>query len=218
MPELIGLPEIVLQQTNVLSNNAKIQDVLSIRVVKGFLKNLENGRTNGFLFNPSEFEEAYEARYARHSSVGLSHQRMQFVGNTNARITMDLIFDEIVYRDQRKRGLRRVITGSGDASTRAQNDDVDSWRRRFFEFLYPRRTQRLSSAAPPAVLFHWPGIISMRVRVTSVRFRHVQFGVGVPLPRIMIASVELEEAPLERIYSEDAIFKGTIRPWAGRRI
>ncbi len=180
-----------------------IRDVLSPRIVRGYLQNLATNQTNEFLFNPAELEESYKPNYVRRGSVGLSHQRLHYVGNENTKIPLTLVFDQLVFSERR---------GVGGRPTSTSRNDVEFWRRSLLALVYPRRARLLSNAAPPAALFYWPRMINMRVRVMSLVFRHIQFETGLPKPRIMIAQIELEEEPLERIFSEDMLRKGTIRP------
>lgn len=192
-----------------------ISEILGRKVEKGYLQNLDDGTIRTFLTNPEGFEEAYEAMYVRHPSPGLSHEPLQYMGNKNARIPLTLIFDQLIFNEQKGRVARRNV--GGDRNDVRPVNDVEQWRRFLLSLLYPRRGQRLANSAPPAVLFSWPGMISMRVRIMKIRFRHLQFKSGRPLPRIMTANIEMEEDPLERMYSGDMITYGTLRPWASNR-
>ena len=54
----------------------------------------------------------------------------------------------------------------------------------------------------------------MKVRVMQVTFSHMLFGTGRPQARAYTASMDLEEEVDERIYSDDVLEYGTLRPWA----
>ncbi len=192
-----------------------IDNMFEFRVTRGFLKNLDTDVTSTFLFNPAQLEESYVANYTRHASVGLSHKRLQFEGNENWASTLTLIFDQLVF-DSRRGGDANsgpLPSSRPKRQTKVVND-VDTWRRTLVSFLYPRRSRSLHQASPPPVLFFWPNMITMRVRVVSATFRHTQFEVGIPSPRIMSAAVSLEEEAMDRIYSQDVLRAGMIRPWA----
>lgn len=192
--------------------NLRAADLFQPKLQRAFLINLSNSRKVEFLFNPSDWEDAYKANYARHGSVGLSHERMQFTGNPNTVIELPLVFDQVVFDERRRQGILRPTTGSGGPGVQAQND-VENKRRQFLEMIYPRRAQKLATASPAPVLFVWPGMINMRMRLTEVRFRYQMFQIGTLLPRVMVATVTLEEEPLGRIYAEDMLRMGTWRPW-----
>lgn len=195
---------------------ATLQDLLKIPVVRGFLQDLEGGRNTPFLFNPAQFRESYKPVYARLTSPGLSHRRMQFSHMENAKIPLRLIFDQAVF-NERKSSSSTAQGGALSVEQGPQND-TEGVRRRFLEMVYPRRSQRIRSAAPPPLLFYWPEMIAMRVRITNLQFGHILFTSGTPLPRIMTVDVDLEEEPMSRIYSEDQFRSGTFRPWAASSI
>jgi len=184
---------------------ADVRDFLGIRVDKGFFQNLDTGDIATFLFNPSQVEERHSPKYVFHGSLGLSSERMQFVGNKNDAFSMDLIFDQLVYDRQRAAGELGIGAG-----------DVEIWRRTLKSYCYPRRSQGLGQASPPPILFHWPGLLNIRVRLTDLTLRHVQFKSGSGSPRIMIASVVLTEEPCGRLFSEDMMRLGAHRPWGSQ--
>jgi len=185
-----------------------LRSILGGRIDRGFLTNLDNGRENPFLFNPSELREKYRANYARHGAPGLSYERLQFLGNPNTLIPLTLVFDQVVF-NERKGG-----TGAAPGGGIVAENDVLAYRQRLLELIYPRRGQRLATASPTSVLFVWPGMISMRVKIIELEFRHVEFQARRPIPRIMVAQVNMEEDVESRIFSEDMALHGTLRPWA----
>lgn len=193
-----------------------IVDALGKTVERGFFRNLDSGRQETFLFNPEGFTESYEARYARLAAPGMSHERMQYTGNRNARIPLSLYFDQLMINERRGSNEPPRVANRVSASDVPTVNDVEKWRRFILSLVYPRRGQQLRSASPPPVLFVWPTIISMKVRITSARFRHVLFKVGTPSPRIMVAEIALEEEPERRMYSDDMLTFGTVRPWASQ--
>lgn len=189
-----------------------LQDALNVKIVRGYLQNLDNGRSIEFLFNPLQFAESYRAQYASMDSPGLSHVPVHFVGLDNTKIPLTLMFDELVFldRDSRNEKFSR-------SPARGAQNNVDLVRRKFLEIIYPRRARQIRAASPPAVNFYWPRMISMRCRVAALTFRHIQFFSGTPLPRIMAVDVELFEQPIDRIYSDEMVDGyGTFRPGASR--
>ena len=93
-------------------------------------------------------------------------------------------------------------------------NEAENFRRLLLEMIYPRRAQKLAAASPPPIMFYWPNMISMRVRVMRLSFQHKLFQVGSAAPRLYLARVELEEEAMDRIYSEDMARSGTFRPWS----
>lgn len=184
-----------------------LHDLLSVKVEKAYLQNLDTGQLEPFLFNPEEFEERYRANYARHESLGLSHQRMQFLHGSNPQINLEVTYDQLVVDNRNRSTLERL-------PSEASINDAEKWRRFILSLLPPRRSRILKSASPPPVLFVWPGMISMRVRLTFARIRHRMFATRKPRARLYVASLVLEEEVLERYYSSDVIRRGTYRPWA----
>lgn len=195
--------------------NINYTTAMSVQPARGSLTNLENQRRLDFQFNPVQLRESYRAQYARHGSMGLSHERMQFTGNKNWVSSIDLIFDELVDRERKQENPSLDRRPNGNARLSPPNYPTRV-RRQFLEMMYPRRSQRLSQAAPPQVLFIWPGWISMRVRITAVDLAALHFQNVDPVPRIITVKVTLEEDVDRRMYSEEQFQFGTQRPWATR--
>lgn len=196
-----------------LAGTVGIESLLQRRVERAFLQNLSTGRTAQFLLNPAAFTETYKATYKRHGSIGLSHERMQFTGNPNAVIPIEVFYDQLI-AEQRKSRAGGVTRRGQEKRHTSRPNDAEIWRRFLISLVYPRRSNILKGASPAPVLFHWPGMISMRVRVLEVKFAHVLFETGLPRARAYTASIMLEEEAQERIYSDDILNTGTFRPWA----
>lgn len=209
------LIDFVSTASHVVQTNRTLRDFLKVRVDKAFLQNLDTGETAEFLINPAELDEAYEAKYRRHGSLGLSHERLQFVGNTNVRFNLQVLYDQLVFDGRTQRTVAGQVTEVGRSSRHSDTpNEADKWRRFIQSLLYPRKAQKLPSASPPPVLFFWPNWISMRVRLMKASFRHQLFMSGTPRPRIYTATLVIEEEPMDRIFSEDIQRTGTNRPWA----
>jgi len=193
-----------------------LRDFFNVKMQRGFFTNLDTNNTSEFLLNPTALNETYEAVYARHISPGLSHQRMSYSYTKNAKIPLRLFFDQSMF-DERNRGrTRRVASGRGQTDVPAAND-VEEWRRFLMHFLYSPKRSKARHGSPAPVLFHWPGMISMKVRVMKITFQHAMFAAGKPIPRIMTALVSLEEDIPEKIYAEDILRYGTQRPWGSSK-
>ena len=191
----------------------RMTDVFKRKLVRGFLQDLDGGRNTEFQFNPAQFRETYKPVYARLTAPGLSHRRLQFSHMENTKIPLTLVFDQLVFNERRS-GQKGVAQAPSAGVQAGPQNDVEGIRRRFLEMVMPRRARRIRAASPPPVLFYWPQMITMRVRITLLTFGHVQFQSGTPLPRVMTVDVVLEEEPMGRLYSEDMFRAGTFRPWA----
>ena len=200
-----------VSRANQVIGGRTISDLLNFPVQRGFLKNLSNNRTLEFLLNPAQFEDSHAANYSMHGSPGLSHRRLQYTGNENVRIPMDLIFDEIIFRERRSSNTFLPTDLNAENRSVEAGKEVERHRRILMEFQYPRKGKRLAQASPPPLLFHWPGMFNMRVRLFNTTFRYLQFQVGKTLPRVLVASILLVEDPLERIFSENMVRQGTFR-------
>lgn len=188
-----------------------LESALRIKVEKASLTNLDDsepGARRPFLFNPTELEENYGGRWTRADVPGLSHQPLQHLGGLNTTIPLTIYVDQLVYNVQRPREQRPVVDTLDNIS------DVDEYRRFLISLATQRPGTTIAAASPPPVLFSWPGIISMRVRVLSVRLRHLQFTAGGARPRIYVADLQLEEDAQGRLTNRDILARGTFRPWA----
>jgi hypothetical protein len=175
------------------------------RLLRGFLLNLDTNDKVDFQFNPEQLEETYKARYANMEVFGLSHQPLHFLGNENAAISLDLVFDQVVAATRR---------GTRDLSETDGVTDIDQVRRTLVSFLYPLRLGSGVSASPSPILFSWPRMAAMRMRILSVNLKHTMFEVGIPRSRRYVAKVEMAEEPLARMYADSVKNQGMIRPWA----
>lgn len=192
------------------------------RMDRGFLTNLDGPRSLPFLFNPVSLKEKLKGVWTRLTSPGLPYERLQYDHHENWTTDLELYLSQDVFeaRDPnaaatRRAALTRRRGPSPPPPRRVSN--VEEWRRYLAELNYPRRgTGNVKSASPPAVLFVWPKILSMRVRVIEVDLEHLAFFAPTPSTRRLAAVVHLEEDVPEgqRIYSEDMAQDGFMRPWA----
>lgn len=213
------MPDSVGRAYQINNGNIAFSGSMRGRRVAGFLQDLESQRRVSFLFNPERFTESYEAVYARHGAPGLSHERMQYVGNKNAQIPLSLVYDEYFIRqgflDPSSVGRpRRLINNAPESDVRVASQTSIGQIKRFFQsVVYPGRAQGLLGTAPPPLLFVWPGEVSMRVLLTKLKFNNVMFDVR-RQTRILVVDVSLEEDVQGRIYSDEVFQYGAQRPWA----
>lgn len=194
-----------------------LRDYLDVKLDRAYLTNLDsdNQETKTFLINPAELEESYPTNWVRHSSPGLSHEPLQYMGSKNAQIPISAIFDQFTV-NQEAPGL-----SLGTLAIRNQDVDiateVEDWRMFLMSLNTPRVEMTIGSASPPPVLFVWPGLIEMRVRITDLRFRHMMFYSGRPRTRVFVADFTMEEDVPDgrRLTSLSVRVGGTTRLWAG---
>ncbi len=188
-----------------------IESALGVKVEKGSLTNLDDAGQDAsrpFLFNPTELEENYGGRWARLDIPGLSYQPLQYLGGQNPTFPLTLYVDQLAYEVQRPRGQRPIVETLTDTS------DAEEYRRFLVSLSASRPGETIAAHSPPPVLFTWPGMISMRVRVLTVRLRHLQFQSGSARARIYTADIMLEEDAQGRITNQDVLARGMFRPWA----
>lgn len=201
----------------------RLKDYLRSPVSKAYFVDLESGEQKSVLFNPTQFEQVFRPRYSRHSSPGLSHQRLHYVGSDNVQIPLTLYFDQLAFDEARGVRAERDPAAKRSSAFKSRDEeihsgnDVQDWQYFLESLVTPRRSQRLASASPPPVLFVWPYTVEMRARVTGLAFRFVMFSSenDAPMPRIFTADMAIEEdVPQgERLYSADVRRTGTRRAW-----
>lgn len=217
MPTPADLPATVRSAPG--SGGNRLQDILGTRPEKAYLMDLDSGEERKFLINPAQLKESYAPRYARLKVPGLPHERMQWSGGSNTQIPLTVYYDELIFALQKNQGDRKVT----DRATKARQTNLplkgsaEDFRRFLISLQAPRRLGRLVNGAPPPVLFVWPGIITMRMRVTKVDITHQLFEPISAHPRAYVAEIVMEEAPLGRITSQGTFRRGTHRSWASRR-
>lgn len=192
------------------------------RVEKAWIGNLSTGESVPLIVNPGRLQEPYKANYARIVSPGLGHQRLQYSGSPNVAFTLNAYFDQILIEQNKNQGS---IKNAGNFIQHTDDpDEVEAARRFLISLVTPRGGSRLRSVAPPPVMFVWPGMIEMRMRVMGVTFDHLVFRVGRPRARAYNVAIMLEEAiPTGRRLRSEDIYRpgeggrgdGTLRPWAG---
>ncbi len=168
--------------------------------------------TQDFLLNPEVLEEKYKGNWAQPQSFGLSHRRMHFTGNENAVIPLTVYFDQLILNERGTNDFAQALGGDEALLT------SDEWRLFLISLTYPRRGQTILSASPPRVLFVWPAIIDMEVRVTDLNIRHILFDTRTTGTRAFVATMNLvEDRRDKRIFSQDVRRRGTKKPFRQER-
>lgn len=158
------------------------------------LVDLRTGEDRTAFFNPSQLEEQVSVNYARQTIPGLSHQPLQYVNTNNHGIELDLY-------------------AAGHSVTERQL--MDDWRRFLLSLCYASESaDSIQNGAPPSVLFIWPRVFSMRIRIMSVRIVHKDFVIGGETRR-WAAAISFEEDRSARITSEEVRRLGTRRSYSG---
>lgn len=185
---------------------ANLIEVLGKRVERGYLHNLETGRTQEFLFNPQKLTETYGGSWVRHEVPGLSYQPLVWMGGLNATFPLTLVFDQATFTERNGGPNVNGVRGA------------ESFRRFLISLTQGNQGQLIKATAPSPVLFYWPEMISMRVRVLTVSITHEMFEAGTPRPRYYVAEVEMEEDAQDRVYADDIINDGTLRAARASRV
>lgn len=154
------------------------------------IANVELGTSIEAQFNPTELDEELQALYNRLQVLGLSHQPMQYQGTSNHTFSFELAF--------------RAIDNQGHSLLA----DVMARRNYLLSLMYPTRT---GNGAPPRALFIWPGLAALTCKVTTFKTKHTFFNKKA-YPVYGAIQITIEEIRDVRLYSEDVLKTGTIRP------
>ena len=154
------------------------------------IANVELGTSIEAQFNPTELDENLEALYNRLQVIGQSHQPMQYLGTGNHQFSFELAF--------------RAIDNQGHSLL----DQVMARRNYILSLMYATRT---GNGSPPRVLFVWPGLAALTCKVTTFKGKHTFFNKKA-YPVYGAYQIGVEEIRDVRLYSEDVLKTGTIRP------
>lgn len=109
-------------------------------------------------FNPQQLAIQVQANYNRAAAIGASGQRMHFGSTNNFTINIELYMDHQAL----------LMENTNESQVAAQMTDVQKF---LLSLVFPVGKQNDPiRRAPPKVLFLWPGIIEMPVRVISEAF------------------------------------------------
>ena len=117
---------------------------------KVWFTNLDTLEERFVQFNPTELAHGIAAEYTQFTAVGLPYQPQQFSHTTNREFTFTLPFK---------------VEGPTDLK--------NFWST--FNFLTACTHPAEPGAAPPTVLFNWPNLATVVVKIVSVDARHLQF-------------------------------------------
>jgi hypothetical protein len=148
------------------------------------------------LFNPQQLTAQITANYNRAASIGGTGARMHFGSTSNFTFTLDIYMDHQAL----------LMEDPNEGLVTAKMTDVQKF---LLSLVFPVGKQNDPiRRSPPKVLFIWPNIIEMPVRVTSEAFTFQRFkpNLGPWVYRVPVAM----ESDLrgERITSEVARIRG----------
>lgn len=163
-----------------------------IRPARMTFGNLATGKTWEAQYNPTELEEHVKPVWAKLKPIGSSHDIPHYMGTESHGFSFDLAFQAL-----------------NDDGTKL--DDIQASRRFLLSLCYTSRSAQTIQAAQPArILFVWPTMVSLSAIIVDLKFKHTDFNRAGTSTR-MVATVSLEEAAQQRIYSEDVLASGTVR-------
>lgn len=148
--------------------------IVATRAPRLHFVNMNTGASFKIQFNPTEFEEAAGANYARHTVPGLSHQVMHFVHTDNRKFSMQLFFENANFK------------------AGAKGNPIPKVRNKIRELLYPRNAGNVETGGAPRVMMVWPGFITIQAVLTKANFSYSRFN-KMGAPCTMVVDVELEE-------------------------
>lgn len=119
-------------------------------VEKVWFTNLVTLEEREVQFNPTELSHTIGADYTQFQVVGLSYQPQQYGSTSNREFTITLQFK---------------VEGESDL------DNFGST----FNFLTAQLYPLEPGGSPPDVLFTWPNLASVMVKIVGLTTRHVQF-------------------------------------------
>lgn len=141
-------------------------------------------------FNPEQLERTVSVAYARLAVIGHSHEVLQYSFRKNESLSFELCFDS--------------LCGAGSKIEAANQLDAMT--------AGSREAQDIASGGPPDVLFLWPGVLKMRVRIIDLKYKYKRFAWAKGgQPTWWSVQVNVEEARTTRLYAEDIRRNGLMR-------
>lgn len=178
------------QYPAVQPNQQRVSHKLDARPPRVTIINTDTGEELEAQYNPTELSRGLEVAYNVIQADGLGFTPMQY-RNTSAQ-ALKLTFE------------LSAISDSQDDMNRAL---------RFYESLcYPTLSPSGKSLSPPPVLFVWPTYISMTCVVTKWQETTSKFSTATMEPILAKVEIELSEARLTALYSDDVRENGGWRP------
>jgi hypothetical protein len=148
-----------------------------------YIHHIKSGATMSAQFNPVSVSEQFSASYERLSVLGLSMRPLQYTGNDNPRISMELRFDGRSIRDLSppgNAGFQTLLTVGNVPANKVNSGSVrtELARRFIVACLYPSEgAQDVSGGAPSRLIFQWPRMYSAVVRLLNVKHEHSRFSI-----------------------------------------
>jgi hypothetical protein len=167
------------------------------------MQNLSTGDFIQFLLNPEQMQTQIQASYASKSTIGGSHQWLQYTGTSNVKFNITATFSMAVHL-ARIRGGRKFSQSEFDQLF----DEFEDYRRFLMEFMYPRgKANDPLRRSPPTCLLLWPKHVAMVVVVRSLSFQDKRFNQDQRCVEFA-AQMQLEEYRQHRLTSTEARKKG----------
>lgn len=157
---------------------------------KGTLSNLETGETIPFQFNPTEIQIALGVDWKGSASPGASFERLQFANRKNDVYTFK------IQLDGKSRGAPSVTDWLAFVASLMAPDDADL---------------DIKTAAPPRVLFRFPGFISVETILPKCTIKAKRFDITTGTPDYVDVDIELIERRTKRLGSQTIRRLGFIR-------
>lgn len=151
--------------------------------------NLRSGDVFNAQFNPEQLERQVDVIYTRLGVLGNSFEVLQYQFRPNEKLKFTLYFDS-------------RSTQQGDQATAERYLDALT--------LPTREAKDIAGGGPPDALFLWPRLITMRTRVTQLKYTYKRFAPTGERIYFML-DVQLEEARDTRLYAEDVLRHGLQR-------
>lgn len=153
-------------------------------------------------FNPTEFTEELETKWAEQEIVGMSHVPLQYTGTGNLKVNFDLHFNA--------RMGGSATGGTSASSPRVGVQALEQMKRVLHSFMYPVLGTDASRFVP-TVLFVWPQHFHIRAVVRKVTCKNNYFNHQLQIVGFQ-ASVSIEEFRTRRLTSSDILAQGFRRP------
>jgi len=142
----------------------------SPKIARGALVNTATAEVQEFHFNPKQINASIAPVYNRIPGLGSSSQRMHYGYTKNPTFNIDLFMDRQMLLERQGSG---EISESDEFTADTLMEDLQKF---LLSLVYPLGRQNDPiRRAPPRVLFLWPNIIEMPVRVTSEQFNYTKF-------------------------------------------
>jgi hypothetical protein len=188
---------------------------------KGYLRNLllydspsgEFRDTMDFFFRPAPVRQGLRVNWEKATPLGMSQGYASYTSTDNAGIDLEIYQNALMILKEITAGNDRG-QAEGGASDMASIADLMEQDRRFLEALaYPGAgPSGVIEAAAPTALLCLPGLLTLRVRLTSLDFTFEDCD-GEGRLREWRAACGFEEAPMGRITMQDHLTNGFFRTW-----